>query len=357
MAAPITPPNLAQVASVADADLMVAWPTASVGPLSGVAYSVIRLQITANIKLLSIFGSGAGAAITSGAGNVALGPSALAAETTGNNNVAVGNGALVVQNGGTNNVAIGPSAGLSNTNGPNNIMIGQGAGSANTSGGQNIYVGQLAGGGNTTGSNNTWIGGNASGYGAAGINASATVTIATGDGHIAAQQNNGWIAGNLGLVGPGPTGGFKGDGTWNVSSGFFINGVPAGTLMQVGKLLGANMNSTADQAIALTGPALFTVDSVVITNASTSLTTAQGGFYTAAAKGGSLLFGSSATSAYSYLTAASKSISGGGSGNVLPAQSGQSVTMAASGSIFFALTTPQGGAATADIYVFGRKLT
>lgn len=346
----VTPPNLAQVSIVLAADLLVAWPAAGPGPLSGVTYSVVSTQIVTAVKQLSIFGSSAGAAITTGASNVALGPSSLQAETTGSNNIAIGNGALIVQNGGTANVAIGQSAGQALTTGGANIIIGQQAGGSATSGGQNVYIGQLAGGGNTNASDNTWIGGYGGGnnYGAVTVNFGGVITLATGDGHIRAQeiQGGGWVAGHLGLGQGGPVGGAMGDGTWNVSGGYYLGGQPAGTLMQVGKLTGANFNSTADQAIALTGPALFSVDSVVICNASTSLTTAQGALYAAATKT-TPLFGLTTTSPYTWLTIAGRAMTIAGNG-----QSGTNINP-----IYLSLTTPQGGAATADIYVFGRKLT
>lgn len=358
-AAVITPPNLAQALSVLAADLLVVWPAAGPGPLSGVTYSVVSAQIITSVKALSIFGSGAGAAITSGASNVALGPSSLQAETTGSNNVAIGNGALIVQNGGSANVAIGQGAGALVGSGVANIMIGQNAGGNTTSGGQNVYVGQGAGGlqaGNVGG--NTWIGGFGGGHGLS-LNLSGSITLATGDGYVRAQeiQGGGWIAGNQNLTNTGPTGGPKGAGTWNVSGGYYLNGAPAGTLMQVGKLTGANMNSTADQAIALAGPALFLVDSIVITNASVSLTTAQGAFYAAAGKT-TPLFNANATSPFTWLTTAGRAATvGAGASDAATAHANNQITIANSGTIYLSLTTAQGVAATADIYVFGRKLT
>ena len=55
----------------------------------------------------------------------------------------------------------------------------------------------------------------------------------------------------------------------------------------LGKLIGANMNSTADQQITMfSNPSKFILRRIVVTNASISLSTAAGGVYTAASKGG-----------------------------------------------------------------------
>ena len=70
----------------------------------------------------------------------------------------------------------------------------------------------------------------------------------------------------------------------------------------LGKLIGANMNSTADQQITMfSNPSKFILRRIVVTNASVSLTTAAGGVYTAASKGGTAVV--AAAQAYSSLTA------------------------------------------------------
>lgn len=108
----------------------------------------------------------------------------------------------------------------------------------------------------------------------------------------------------------------------------------------LGKLLGANMNTVADQAIVLGYGAAIVTD-IIITNASLSLTLAAGGFYTAAAKGGTPIV--AAGQLYAALTAA---------GLALKATIAAPVRVT-NGQIFFALTTAQGAAATADIYIVG----
>lgn len=111
----------------------------------------------------------------------------------------------------------------------------------------------------------------------------------------------------------------------------------------IARLTGANMNSTADQAIPLpTGNWLPTA--IIVTNASTSLTTAAGGVYPAASKAGTALV--AAGQAYSALTTSVKQLA-----LTLATTDRQVVS-----TIYLSLTTPQGGAATADVLVYGRPL-
>lgn len=113
-------------------------------------------------------------------------------------------------------------------------------------------------------------------------------------------------------------------------------------------LLSANMNSTADQALT---KALafntFALDKVLITNASTSLTLAVGGFYSAASKGGDALVAN--TQVYSGLT--------GGTLGMLATLAALGLAVRSDTALYLALTTAQGGAATADIRLFGWVLS
>jgi len=115
----------------------------------------------------------------------------------------------------------------------------------------------------------------------------------------------------------------------------------------LGSLIGANMNVTTDQKITIKGnPAKYIVRGIVVTNASISLTTAAGGVYNAASKGGTALVAN--TQVYSALTAATKFVD---------------LTMAAvadiqtAANVYLSLTTAQGAAATADVYVYGDIIT
>ena len=114
-------------------------------------------------------------------------------------------------------------------------------------------------------------------------------------------------------------------------------------MRMLGRLLSANMNITTDQQIGI-GPTRYIIQAIIVENASISLTTAAGGVYTAAAKGGTAVV--AAGQVYSALTAATKNLT---------------LTLANSDTrtaqpLFFSLTTAQGAAATADIYVFGYAL-
>jgi hypothetical protein len=119
----------------------------------------------------------------------------------------------------------------------------------------------------------------------------------------------------------------------------------------LGQLIGANMNSTSDQQIVIfSAPAKYIIRRIVVTNASTSLTTAVGGIYPAVSKGGTAIVAN--TQVYSGLTASGKfvdlTIASGytSGGDVLTVKS-----------IYLSLTTPQGAAATADIEVYGDIIT
>lgn len=118
--------------------------------------------------------------------------------------------------------------------------------------------------------------------------------------------------------------------------------------IQCGELLNANFNSTADQPIVITAPtALYDIDSIEVSSASVSLTTAAGGVYPAASKGGTAIVGSG--QAYSTLTAAAANAAG--STLLLTLASGINTTAYNLGTLYFSLTTAQGAAATANIRV------
>jgi hypothetical protein len=108
-------------------------------------------------------------------------------------------------------------------------------------------------------------------------------------------------------------------------------------------LKAANFNSTADQLLVPNFSGRFRPKRFVVLNASLSLTTAAGGFYTAAAKGGTALV--AASQAYSALTAANLATE---------CTLAAAVDWWAAGTpVYLSLTTPQGVAATADVYVYG----
>jgi hypothetical protein len=116
----------------------------------------------------------------------------------------------------------------------------------------------------------------------------------------------------------------------------------------LGTLIGANMNSTADQIITMfSNPSKYIIRRIVVANASISLTTAAGGVYTAASKGGVAVV--AAAQAYSSLTSSALFL------DLTLSTSGSASTTVKSSipNLYLSLTTAQGAAATADVYVYG----
>jgi len=116
----------------------------------------------------------------------------------------------------------------------------------------------------------------------------------------------------------------------------------------LGTLIGANMNSTADQIITkFSNPSKYIIRRIVVANASISLTTAAGGVYTAASKGGVAVV--AAAQAYSSLTTSALFL------DLTLSTSGSASTTVKSSipNLYLSLTTAQGAAATADVYVYG----
>ena len=134
-------------------------------------------------------------------------------------------------------------------------------------------------------------------------------------------------------------------GAATAASSLTVTGQVIGTGVDqlLGKLIGANFNVTTDQAIPITriGSQKYLITKIFVTNASTSLTNADGGIYTATSKGGTAIV--AAAQVYTALTSATV---------------GLDLTLAVNNTytldnLYFSLTGAQGGAATADIYVFG----
>jgi hypothetical protein len=111
----------------------------------------------------------------------------------------------------------------------------------------------------------------------------------------------------------------------------------------------ANFNTTADQACALPASVTaWTPIGIKVTNCSTSLTLAVGGIYPATSKGGTALV--AATQIYSALTGATVVLNLTMAANI-------ATTRYTVSTVYLALTTAQGGAATCDLYVEGLDLT
>ena len=109
----------------------------------------------------------------------------------------------------------------------------------------------------------------------------------------------------------------------------------------LGKLTSANLNSTADQVITLlSGTKRLT--RILMVNPSATPSLAAGGFYSAASKGGNALV--SSAQVYTALTAML---------GLNPTLAGNYITGT---TLYLSLTTANGSACTADIYVFGEIL-
>ena len=126
----------------------------------------------------------------------------------------------------------------------------------------------------------------------------------------------------------------------------------------IASLRGANFNTTNDQPLVIPQQFVaFSLRFITITNASASLTTAAGGFYPAASKAGTPIV--SSAQAYSALTDNNQlmlpTLAAFGSGTRFSARNLGSIGGLLT--IWFSLTTPQGVAATADIYLSALDLT
>lgn len=132
----------------------------------------------------------------------------------------------------------------------------------------------------------------------------------------------------------------------------------APTRIQCGTLRGANMNVTTDQAIQIAVPtATYMIDSIEVSDPSVSLTTAAGGVYSAASKGGVAIVASG--QAYSALT--TNTANATGSALLLTISTAGNTTRFAGyqqssriKTIYLSLTTGQGTAATANVRVYCR---
>jgi hypothetical protein len=119
-------------------------------------------------------------------------------------------------------------------------------------------------------------------------------------------------------------------------------------------LQGADFNSVQDQPLNIPNTiTAFQLTGIIITNASISLTTAAGGFYPQFSKAGSAIV--AAGQVYSSLTTANLLLNATLTAFALSARF--STALLPTSQIIFSLTTPQGAAATADIYAVGIDLS
>jgi len=109
----------------------------------------------------------------------------------------------------------------------------------------------------------------------------------------------------------------------------------------LGVLVGVNVNATGDNAIPVFNTSSFSVTNFIVTNASTSLTTAVAAVYPAANAQGTAI------------VAASTALSGNTGSTVVNQLTVASTLVQSTQNIYFRVTTAQGAAATADVYVYG----
>ena len=111
---------------------------------------------------------------------------------------------------------------------------------------------------------------------------------------------------------------------------------------QIGKLLAANFNITTDQPIPINNNVRFLIRKITVLNTTVNgMSTAAGGIYTGASKSGTAIVASG--QAYTGLTNASTALD--------LTLAAPTLVLPAGTLLYFSLTTPQGSAATADIYV------
>lgn len=145
---------------------------------------------------------------------------------------------------------------------------------------------------------------------------------------------------------------------WSTTGVIQDGGALSAAQQVLASIRSVNFNTTVDQPIAIPQRVTaFQLNGIVITNASVSLTTAAGGFYPAASKGGTPIV--SAAQAYSTLTTSAKLLQAtlASFGSTTRFSSANLGTIGGLLNIWFSLTTAQGVAAIADVYLVGTDLS
>ena len=107
---------------------------------------------------------------------------------------------------------------------------------------------------------------------------------------------------------------------------------------------GVNVNQTGDTVLPISNTTNYSVSNVIFTNASTSLTTALAGVFTAPSAGGTGIVANAALSALTASTVVSQRTVAS-----IAAQAGQN--------LYVNVGTAQGAAATMDVFVYGYDLS
>jgi len=116
------------------------------------------------------------------------------------------------------------------------------------------------------------------------------------------------------------------------------------TLRLLASYQSVNCNVVADTVLPIINTSSYSISNVIFTNASTSLSTAAAGLFTAPSAGGT---GIVANAALSALTAAS----------VVSQRTVASTAAQTGQNLYFNVATAQGAAATCDVFVYGYDLT
>jgi len=116
------------------------------------------------------------------------------------------------------------------------------------------------------------------------------------------------------------------------------------TLRLLASYQSVNCNVVADTVLPIINTSSYSISNVIFTNASTSLTTAAAGLFTAPSAGGTAIVANAALSA---LTAAS----------VVSQRTVASTAAQTGQNLYFNVATAQGAAATCDVFVYGYDLT
>lgn len=107
---------------------------------------------------------------------------------------------------------------------------------------------------------------------------------------------------------------------------------------------GINANATGDTIMPVINAGSYSVQQVVLTNASISLTTAAAGIFTAAAAGGTAIRANAALSALT-------------SSTVVSAAAPATTAVQTAQNLYFNVATAQGAAATLDCFVYAYDVT
>ena len=105
-----------------------------------------------------------------------------------------------------------------------------------------------------------------------------------------------------------------------------------------------NVNATGDTVLPIVDTGSYSVSNVIFTNASTSLTTAAAGVFTAPSAGGTAIVANAALSALTGATVVSQ-------------RTVASTAVQAGQNLYVNVGTAQGAAATMDVFVYGYDLT